>query len=102
MANDKKLKCLFVFLLLLKLNCIMTEKQACYHDIKREGGNTDSLQCLILPLYFQNSKNEPGKSEKDRQSIESLINSTLVNCAEEALKSEKCKKESDYKLTIRS
>lgn len=84
------------------LNCIKTEKQACYHDIKLEGGPKSNLECYILPLYYDSVINEPGKTEKEKESLLYLKNSVLRTCAEDTIKSEKCKKESNYKLTIRS
>lgn len=97
-----KNKQFFLLILFYFLNCIKTEKQACYHDIKLDGGPKSDLECYILPLYYDSVINEPGKTEKEKESLLYLKNSILRTCAEDTIKSEKCKNESNYKLTIRS
>ncbi|WP_135571153.1 hypothetical protein [Leptospira montravelensis] len=79
----------------------MTEKQACFHDLKRDG-ESDNMQCLLLPLYYDSAINDQGKTEKERESLISLKNSTIKSCAETSLKSEKCRNKSNYKITVRS
>lgn len=93
---------IFFINLFLVTNCLMTEKQACYHDIKLDGGSKSNLECLIFPLYYESILNDPRKSEEEKKSLTILKNDILINCAEDTLKAEKCKRESNYKLTIRS
>ncbi|MDF3821887.1 hypothetical protein P3G55_18425 [Leptospira sp. 96542] len=90
------------FILFFNISCVMTEKQACYHDIKLEGGPKEAIECLLLPLYYESAINDLGRTEKEKESLLYSKKSLISSCLEDWIKSEKCKKESNFQFTIRS